>query len=152
MTTLYIYLFRRPGVEFVFAAASGVGAGCFTNPIDVIKIRLQLQGELEARGTYQKVYRNTFHAAYIIARHEGMFALQSGIAPALAFQVFLNGTRLGSYHFSKRYGIILNEKGETSIVKTALVSGFAGTTGAIVGSPFYLVSMRRFQRYTYGES
>ncbi|XP_011497666.1 PREDICTED: solute carrier family 25 member 35-like [Ceratosolen solmsi marchali] len=130
---------RPPGVEFVFAAVSGVGAGFFTNPIDVVKIRLQLQGELEARGSYRKVYHNTFHAAYLIARHEGLFALQSGIVPALGFQVFLNGTRLGSYHCAKRYGIILNDKGETSIGKTALVSGVAGISGAIAGSPFYLV-------------
>lgn len=127
-------------MEFAFAAASGVGAGCFTNPMDVVKIRLQLQGELEARGSYKPIYRNTFHAAYLIARHEGVLALQSGLAPALVFQVFLNGTRLGSYHCAKRYGITLNERGETSVVKTALVSGFAGITGAVAGSPFYLVS------------
>lgn len=127
-------------MEFIFAAISGVGAGCFTNPIDVVKIRLQLQGELEARGTYKKIYRNTFHAAYLIARYEGVFALQSGIAPALAFQVCLNGTRLGSYHFGRRYGITLNDEGETSVPKTALFSGIAGVTGAVTGSPFYLVS------------
>ena len=108
----------------------------------MIKIRLQLQGELEARGSYKRIYRNTFHAAYLIARHEGIFALQSGIAPALAFQVFLNGTRLGSYYFAKNKGFILNEKGETNVVKTALLSGIAGSTGAIVGSPFYMVKYR----------
>ncbi|XP_014211319.1 solute carrier family 25 member 35-like [Copidosoma floridanum] len=129
---------RPPGIEFAFAALSGVGAGCFTNPVDVIKIRMQLQGEL-IRGPYPKVYRNTLHAFYIIARTEGVLALQLGLMPALVFQVFLNGTRLGTYHWAKRYGIILNEKGETSIGKTALVSGFAGITGAVIGSPFYLV-------------
>ncbi|KAL7288823.1 hypothetical protein TKK_0016799 [Trichogramma kaykai] len=130
---------RPAGVEFAFAAASGVCAGCFTNPIDVVKIRLQLQGELAARGSYQPIYRNTFHAAYLIARHEGILALQSGIAPALCFQVFLNGTRLGSYYFAKNKGFILNELGETSVWKTALWSGFAGAAGAVVGSPFYMV-------------
>ncbi|XP_011497490.1 PREDICTED: solute carrier family 25 member 35-like isoform X1 [Ceratosolen solmsi marchali] len=130
---------KPPGAEFVIGAAAAVGAGFFTNPIDVVKIRLQLQGELEARGSYRKVYRNTFHAAYLIARHEGLFALQSGIVPALGFQVVLNGTRLGSYNLAKRYQLTLNDDGETNILRTVLVSGVAGSIGAIIGSPLYLV-------------
>ncbi|KAJ8683231.1 hypothetical protein QAD02_019023 [Eretmocerus hayati] len=129
----------RPGVEFAFAATSGASAAFFTNPIDVVKIRMQLQGELLSRGSYARVYRNTFHAGYQIARHEGLLALQSGLGPAFGYQILLNGTRLGSYHCSKRYGLINNDSGETSIVKTALVSGIAGITGAVVGSPFYMV-------------
>ena len=126
-------------MEFAIGAAAAVCAGFFTNPIDVVKIRLQLQGELEARGTYAKVYRNTFHAAYQIAKHEGVFALQSGIVTALGFQVVLNGTRLGSYNIAKRYELTLNANGETNILRTALVSGVAGCVGAVVGSPLYLV-------------
>lgn len=117
-----------------------MGAACFTNPVDVIKIRLQLQGELERRGSYKKIYKNTFHAAYLIGKHEGYLALQSGFIPALGYQIFLNGTRLGTYHFCKNTGIILNEKGEIHILKTSLISGCAGTIGGIVGSPFFLVS------------
>lgn len=101
---------------------------------------MQLQGELLARGSYNRIYQNTFHAGYIIARHEGILALQSGLAPALGYQLCLNGLRLGSYHFAKRFHITLNEKGETSIPKTALASGIAGTVGSIVGSPFYMVN------------
>ncbi|XP_074102543.1 solute carrier family 25 member 35-like [Cotesia typhae] len=127
------------GAEFVLGAASAVGAGIFTNPIDVIKIRLQLQGELEARGSYKKYYKNTFHAGYMIVKHEGIRGLQSGIASALAFQVVLNGIRLGSYKISRTYGITVNEDGQTNIVSTALVSGLAGCVGAVLGSPFYLV-------------
>ena len=105
---------------------------------------MQLQGELEARGSYKRIYKSTFHAAYLIAKHEGIFALQSGILPALGFQVFLNGTRLGTYHFAKDHGFILNEKGEISILKTSILSGFAGTVGAIAGSPFYMVIKKNY--------
>ncbi|XP_017754182.1 PREDICTED: solute carrier family 25 member 35-like isoform X2 [Eufriesea mexicana] len=87
---------KPPGIEFVIGALAAVGAGCFTNPIDVIKVRLQLQGELEARHTYKKIYKNTLHAGYLIAKHEGIRALQAGIIPALYFQVVLNGIRLGA--------------------------------------------------------
>ncbi|EZA58671.1 Solute carrier family 25 member [Ooceraea biroi] len=126
-------------VEFVIGALAAVGAGFFTNPMDVVKVRLQLQGELEARGSYKKIYKNTVHAAYLIAKHEGAFALQAGLVPALAFQVVLNGIRLGAYKSAQRYELIVDKRGNTEVLKTALVSGTAGCVGAVLGSPLYLV-------------
>ncbi|XP_034935957.1 solute carrier family 25 member 35-like [Chelonus insularis] len=139
MTSENIKKNKSIGVEFGIGALAAVGAGIFTNPIDVIKVRLQLQGELEARGTYKKIYKNTFHAGYIIAVNEGLAGLQSGIVSALAFQVVLNGIRLGSYNFAKNYGLTLNDDGQTNVIKTILISGIAGCVGAVAGSPFYLV-------------
>lgn len=107
----------------------------------MIKIRLQLQGELEARGAYRTIYKNTFHAGYVIAKHEGILALQSGIRSALAFQVVLNGIRLGSYKIGRSYGITNNDDGKTNIIKTCLLSGAAGVVGCVLGSPFYLVNI-----------
>ncbi|XP_058791493.1 solute carrier family 25 member 35-like isoform X2 [Phymastichus coffea] len=102
-------------MEFAIGAGAAVCAGFFTNPIDVIKIRLQLQGELEARGSYQKVYKNTFHAAYQIARHEG------------------------GYNLAKKYELILNEAGQVNVAMSLLVSGGFGCLGSAVASPLYLV-------------
>lgn len=132
-------MFRSGGIEFAIGALAAVGAGFFTNPAEVIKIRLQLQGELEARGSYKKIYKNTFHAAFLITKHEGIFALQAGLVPALAFQVVLNGIRLGVYNTAKNYELLLNEKGNTDIFKTVVVSGTAGSVGAVIGSPLYMV-------------
>jgi len=129
----------RLGVEFGIGALAAVGAGFFTNPVDVVKVRLQLQGELEARGSYQKIYKNTVHAVYLIAKHEGILALQAGIVPALAFQVVLNGIRLGAYKSAQRYELIVDKQGNTDVLRTTLVSGMAGCVGAVLGSPFYLV-------------
>lgn len=110
-----------------------------TNPADVLKTRLQLQGELTRPGTYRKLYRGTFHAACHIARNEGILALQSGLAPVLGLQLIINTVRLGSYNFAKRYGITLNEKGETDVIKTAALAGVAGSLAVVIGSPLYLV-------------
>ena len=73
-----------------------MGAGFFTNPLEVIKIRMQLQGELTSRGKYVVQYKNFVHAGYVIAKHDGAWALQAGLVPALWFQMFLNGIRLGN--------------------------------------------------------
>ncbi|XP_071627318.1 solute carrier family 25 member 34 isoform X4 [Temnothorax longispinosus] len=129
----------QPGVEFAIGALAAVGAGFFTNPMDVVKVRLQLQGELEARGSYTKIYKNTLHAAYLIAKHEGVLALQAGLVPALAFQVVLNGIRLGVYKSAQRYELIVDKRGNTDVLRTTLVSGTAGCLGAVLGSPLYLV-------------
>lgn len=65
-------------MEYATGAMAGVMAGCFTNPLDVVKTRLQLQGELKARGQHAVHYKNTLHAFYTIAKNDGILALQKG--------------------------------------------------------------------------
>lgn len=55
----------------------------------------QQKGELKGKGTYQLHYRNVFHAAWTIARTDGVLALQKGLGPALVYQFVMNGVRLG---------------------------------------------------------
>jgi solute carrier family 25 protein 34/35 len=85
-------------MEFVIAASAGMGACLFTNPLEVLKTRMQLQGELKARGEHAVHYRNVIHASYTIVKNDGVFALQKGLVPALWVQLFLNGMRLGKYN------------------------------------------------------
>ena len=40
-------------MEFVLGGVAAAGAGFFTNPLDVVKTRIQLQGELRNRGSYK---------------------------------------------------------------------------------------------------
>ena len=70
-------------MEFLLGGVSACGAGFFTNPLEVVKTRMQLQGELRARGQYAVHYRNVFHAFYNIAKVDGITALQKGLVPAL---------------------------------------------------------------------
>jgi hypothetical protein len=84
-------------MDFVIAGAAAVGAGFFTNPLEVLKTRMQLQGELHAKGEYTVHYKNTIHATYMIAKHDGILSLQKGLSPALWVQFILNGVRLGWY-------------------------------------------------------
>jgi len=43
-----------------------------TNPMEVVKTRLQLQGELAAKGKVKRVYTGIFQALRIIAVNEGI--------------------------------------------------------------------------------
>lgn len=74
-------------MEFVLGALGASGAVCFTNPLEVVKTRFQLQGELKKAGNYKVHYRNFPHAVYVVAKHEGLLALQKGLFPAMGHQV-----------------------------------------------------------------
>jgi solute carrier family 25 protein 34/35 len=126
-------------MEFVLGGVAAVGAGFFTNPLDVIKTRLQLQGELQARGLYTVHYRGFLHAFYAVAKADGLLALQKGLVPALWYQLCLNGVRLGTYDFAEKRGWSTNSSGQTSTPKCIVVGALAGCTGTLTGSPFYLV-------------
>lgn len=82
-------------MEFVIGGAAAVSAGFFTNPLEVLKTRMQLQGELKAKGQHAVYYKNVLHAGYVVAKNDGILALQKGLLPALGVQLVLNGMRLG---------------------------------------------------------
>ena len=128
-------------MEHLIGGAAACCAGFFTNPLEVAKTRQQLQGELRARGHYTIHYRNVVHAFYTIGKVEGLFALQKGLGPALWYQFFMNGCRLGTYQCLQNFGMTLNKDGTTSVPRNVCAGAVSGTVGALVGSPFYLVSM-----------
>lgn len=128
-------------MEFLLGGLAACGAGFFTNPLEVVKTRIQLQGELQARGRYTVFYKNSFHAFYTIAKHDGLRALQSGLSPALWYQFFMNGTRLGAYHIMEDLHLTKSKDGSVNVVKSIVAGAAAGCVGAFVGSPLYLVSV-----------
>lgn len=127
--------------EFIPAASAGCCACIFTNPLELVKTRMQLQGELKARGSYSIVYRNAFHASYTIAKHEGLLALQKGLFPALLYQVIMNGTRLSSYQIITNYGFTSGSDGRPVFLKCLLAGGFSGGLSAFLATPTMLVSI-----------
>lgn len=115
------------------------GACLFTNPLEVVKTRMQLQGELQAPGTYQRHYRNVFHAFITIGRVDGLAALQKGLGPALLYQFLMNGIRLGTYGLAEAGGYLHSDDGSLSPARSAAAGALAGVMGAYLGSPIYMV-------------
>ncbi|XP_028840169.1 solute carrier family 25 member 35 [Denticeps clupeoides] len=125
-------------MDFLLSGAAACGACLFTNPLEVVKTRMQLQGELRRRGSYQVHYRNVFHAFYTIGKVDGLAGLQKGLAPGLVYQFCMNGVRLGSYAVIETSGYI-ESGGRVSAVKSTAAGALAGVVGAVMGSPVYLV-------------
>lgn len=126
--------------EFLIGSMAACGACLFTNPLEVVKTRMQLQGELQARGTYAKHYRNVFHAFYTIARVDGITALQKGLVPGLVFQAVMNGVRLGTYQHIIDSSFVRDSKGKLVAWWCIVAGGVSGCLGAFIASPSYMVS------------
>ncbi|MEJ1273122.1 solute carrier family 25 member 35 [Cricetulus griseus] len=125
-------------MDFLLSGMAACGACVFTNPLEVVKTRMQLQGELKAPGTYQRHYRNVFHAFFTIGKVDGLAALQKGLGPALLYQFLMNGIRLGTYGLAERKGYLSTDEGVLSPVRSAAAGALAGVIGAYLGSPIYL--------------
>ncbi|CAG8781725.1 15669_t:CDS:2, partial [Cetraspora pellucida] len=67
-----------PGI--LIGGAAACAAVTFSNPWEVVKTRLQLQGELaQSNSNYAKPYKNVFQAFYYIIKHEGILSINKGL-------------------------------------------------------------------------
>ncbi|KAJ1644014.1 Mitochondrial oxaloacetate carrier protein [Coemansia asiatica] len=143
---------RKASDSILFAWFAGSLASCgavtFTNPFEVVKTRLQLQGEL-ARATPNMVkpYHNVAQAFWVIGRNEGIRGLQKGLGPGYMYQIMLNGTRLGFYEPVKNvlYRVFTRKTsdGQKPVIPLNVAAGgLCGMAGAALGSPFFLVKTR----------
>lgn len=74
-----------PLQSFVLGSLAACGAVTVTNPLDVVKTRLVLQGQMDRNAVL--LYRGPFSALFKIMRTEGPAALLKGLVPAYATQV-----------------------------------------------------------------
>ncbi|KAJ7269427.1 oxaloacetate carrier [Mycena haematopus] len=114
-----------------------------SNPAEVAKTRLQLQGELAKTGS-AKVYKNAFDAIGKTYRNEGIRGIQRGLGPAYAYQILLNGSRLGFYEpFRRNINKLVGRRPEEQIGATAVIAGASsGAVGASLGNPLFLIKAR----------
>eukprot|EP01095_Lingulamoeba_sp_RSL-Kostka_P004536 TRINITY_DN15771_c0_g1_i1.p1 TRINITY_DN15771_c0_g1~~TRINITY_DN15771_c0_g1_i1.p1 ORF type:complete len:305 (-),score=96.17 TRINITY_DN15771_c0_g1_i1:77-991(-) len=122
--------------KFLFGGLAGMGATLFVQPIDLIKNRMQLSGEMGSA----KAHKSTFQAISNIIRKEGIFNLYKGLSAGLLRQATYTTSRLGmySYLFEK-----FTKKDDTPGFITKLILGCtAGGFGAIIGTPAEVALIR----------
>ena len=125
--------------EFILAGTAASLAGVITNPLEVVKTRVQLQGELKMRGEYTRHYKNVFHAFLIMGKEEGLLSLQKGLMPAIVYQFCMNGVRLGCFQCIDNFGVTRDKDGHLIAYRVGLASAFSGALGSFVGSPLYMI-------------
>jgi len=136
-------------LKFVFGGISCMSAACVTNPIDVIKTRLQLQGELTKKGMVTEVkYKGFVRGIITLFFEEGFRGLYKGITPSLLREGTYSTLRMGFYEpFRDSISGLLpssqNKKGNDASLLTKILAGAAaGATGAAIANPTDLVKVR----------
>ncbi|BAM82520.1 probable mitochondrial iron transporter Mrs3 [Cyanidioschyzon merolae strain 10D] len=89
--------FARHGVHFVSGAIAGAAAAGMTNPLDVVRTRLQTQGEAGARR-----YRNMWVAFRAVALEEGARGLWAGLVPRMLFHAPAGAIAWTTFELVKR--------------------------------------------------
>ncbi|KAF2225707.1 mitochondrial carrier domain-containing protein [Elsinoe ampelina] len=140
--------------SFIAGGIAACGAVTVTNCMEVTKLRLQLQGELQSKKDAPKLYRGVVHGISVIYKNEGLRGLFKGINCAYIYQIMLNGCRLGFYepirtslnslvlHRSLLQKDAADSKALQSLPINIASGASSGVLGAVMGGPFFLVKTR----------
>jgi solute carrier family 25 protein 34/35 len=128
---------RSPWSEFLLGGSAAVMAICFTNPIDVVKTRMQLQGELN-KG--KSPYRGVFHALITIGKNEGVKGLQSGLPASCIWQFSNVAVRFGVYGVAKHH-FDINEGTQYRYAKSMGLAAISGGLAALCSNPFFILKV-----------
>jgi solute carrier family 25 protein 34/35 len=129
---------------FIAGGIAACGAVTATHPFETVKIRMQLQGELQSKGHQPQHYRGPFHGVSVIVRNEGIRGIYRGLGCAYIYQVLLNGCRLGFYEpMRNTVATVLFRDGNVQNLGINMFCGAgSGIIGAAAGSPFFLIKTR----------
>ncbi|KAK0646121.1 mitochondrial carrier domain-containing protein [Cercophora newfieldiana] len=129
---------------FIAGGIAACGAVTATHPFETVKIRMQLQGELQDKGHQPHHYRGPIHGVSVIVRNEGVRGVYRGLGCAYIYQVLLNGCRLGFYEpmRSNITGVLFKDSNTQSLGVNMFCGAASGMLGAAAGSPFFLAKTR----------
>uniref|UniRef100_A0A5B6ZC65 Mitochondrial uncoupling protein 5-like n=1 Tax=Davidia involucrata TaxID=16924 RepID=A0A5B6ZC65_DAVIN len=149
---------------FVEGGIASIVAGCSTHPLDLIKVRMQLQGETNAPNpavqtlrpalAFQTTSPGRIHvppppAARVgpiavgirIVQQDGAVALFSGVSATILRQTLYSTTRMGLYDILKQKWTDPGT-GKMPLVRKIGAGLFAGGVGAAVGNPADVAMVR----------
>ncbi|KRY76634.1 Mitochondrial uncoupling protein 4, partial [Trichinella pseudospiralis] len=141
----YTCLYRESiGLKYVLSCAAATLAETVTYPLDLLKTRLQIQGE---HGKLNSQFMTTpkqgmFTIFSDIVRKEGFFHLWNGIAPAVTRHYIYTGVRVMFYETFREELFHRNEDGTFDLWKAMCSSMASGAIGQFLASPTDLVKVQ----------
>lgn len=124
-----------------FAGMASICAATVTQPIDLMKVRLQLEGEATKAEARQRQYGNIFRGIYMVAKHEGVLGLYKGVTASWARESVYSTLRLGLYEpFKRALGATDPEK--TPFWLKFIAAGMSGFVGSALSNPMDLMKVR----------
>jgi solute carrier family 25 (mitochondrial uncoupling protein), member 27 len=136
-------------LKYVLSAFSASVAETLTYPTDIIKTRLQIQGEVASNVTATTTStsasipkRGSIATLTGIVREEGALALYDGLPPALLRHVVYSGVRMVIYEYLRNNVLQPEADGSLPIWKAATAGMICGAVGQFLASPADLVKVR----------
>jgi hypothetical protein len=132
--------------KFLYGGLSCQFAALFTNPVDVVKTRMQLSGELagahEAAAAASVKRPGLIAVAKLMAANEGPRVFYRGISASILREAMYSSTRMGLYEPFKELLAPGATASNTSLYVRIAAGGAAGAIGALVSNPTDLVRVR----------
>lgn len=120
-------------------------AAAVTNPIDVIKIRMQLENEMtQQKGLSHfnnRYYDGLIKGSGTIIRDEGITGLYKGLFPSLLREGSYSTIRLGAYEPLKRL-LGATDTAHTPLWKKICAGAVSGAVGSCIATPTDLIKIR----------
>lgn len=129
---------KTPLRGMVYGGVASAIADASTIPFDVLKIRLQLQGE----GGRAAEYRSVADAVVKIGRTEGPSAFFKGFQPTVARQLTYGSLRFGLYAECRQLFGVPPCCTDSLPLRKGAAAGTAGGVAALVCSPVDLIKVR----------
>lgn len=123
--------------NFLIGGVSGMIATTFVQPIDIVKVRIQI---LAGENPGQKF--GPFAVARTVAAEGGFKAFYAGYDSALARQAFYTTSRFGVFLNLSEYLKAKNGGANLPIYQKMLCSLAAGGIGSFIGCPADLILIR----------
>lgn len=127
-------------MRMLFAGMASICAGSVTHPIETVKTRMQVMGEVGSRSTVD--YGGNFVSTLkIILRNEGAWGLLKGIQATWMRESLYSTLRLGLYEpFKALLGA--KDRSNTAFYIKFFAGGMSGIVGSIVANPTDLLKIR----------
>eukprot|EP00929_Paragymnodinium_shiwhaense_P005574 TRINITY_DN10773_c0_g2_i2.p1 TRINITY_DN10773_c0_g2~~TRINITY_DN10773_c0_g2_i2.p1 ORF type:complete len:1052 (-),score=153.95 TRINITY_DN10773_c0_g2_i2:687-3842(-) len=128
---------QRRAVEGVaLAGISNATAAAVTNPVDVVKVRMQMAGVGSA-----EAHLGPAAAAQKIMQAEGVTGFYNGLTASLIRELSYSGIRMGLYEPTKEL-LGATDPAHTPLHLKVAAGALTGTIGSMLANPFDLIKVR----------
>ncbi len=129
--------------EILIGGLSAVTASVLTNPLDCIKMRMQLISIMQTKGKYSDYYRYYAKRAFVNAfNNRSISSLQAGLVPTACFQFIKNGLRLGFFAKLEDQQIFSDENGFLKPHYNVMFNGLTTAVGTALATPFWMAKLK----------
>jgi len=126
-------------LQVLLAGTGNCVAAAVTNPIDVVKVRMQMTGEGVASADARK-QRGFLYTGRSMVQNEGLASLYAGLSASLCREMSYSGIRMGLYEPTKI--ALSGSSTKSGLVLKVLSGAITGATGSVIANPFDLVKVR----------